>query len=79
VWSDNCGMCGPEVGYMQLKTVFVVALVALSATACGYTIKTSTDYDNTVDFGAYHTFSIMKGNSSGNPLLDQRAMTFDRC
>jgi len=58
---------------MQLKTVLIVAVVALSATACGYTITTSTDYDNTVDFGTYHTFSVMKGNSSGNPLLDQRA------
>jgi len=58
---------------MQLKTAFIVAVVALSAIACGYTITTSTDYDNTVDFGTYHTFSMMKGNSSGNPLLDQRA------
>jgi uncharacterized protein DUF4136 len=58
---------------MQLKTVFIVAVVALSATACGYTIKTSTDFDNTIDFATYHTFFMMKGNSTGNPLLDQRA------
>jgi len=58
---------------MQLKTLFIAAVVALSATACGYTISTSTDYDSAVDFGRYTTFFIMKGNSSGNPLLDQRA------
>jgi len=58
---------------MQLKTQFIVAVVALSAMACGYTISTSTDYDSAVDFGRYNTFFMMKGNSSGNPLLDQRA------
>jgi hypothetical protein len=58
---------------MKLKALMPVAVLALSATACGYSIQTATDYDRTVNFGGYHTFFIMKGNSSGNALLDQRA------
>jgi len=58
---------------MQLKATIAVAVGVLSATACGYAIKTTTDYDRTVNFANYHTFVVMKGNSSGNPLLDQRA------
>jgi len=58
---------------MKLKALMPVAVLALSATACGYSIQTATDYDRTVNFGGYHTFFVMKGNSSGNALLDQRA------
>ena len=58
---------------MQLRTTATAAAVILSATACGYSIKTATDYDRNVNFGTYHTFFMMKGNSSGNPILDQRA------
>jgi hypothetical protein len=58
---------------MQLKAMIALAGVALSATACGYAIKTATDYDRTVNFASYHTFVVKNGNSSGNPLLDQRA------
>jgi hypothetical protein len=43
--------------------------------ACGYGIRTSTDYDKNVQFSNYHSFYVMKGNSSGNPLMDQRAQT----
>ena len=50
----------------------VVALVALG---CGYSIKSNTSYDKGVDFSAYHTFFMLHGNSSGDPLLDQRAAT----
>jgi hypothetical protein len=47
--------------------------LALLTLACGYSIKTATDYDRTVSFSDYHSFFILKGNSSGNPLMDQRA------
>jgi hypothetical protein len=40
--------------------------------ACGYSIKTATDYNRHVSFSNYHSFFVLKGNSSGNPLLDQR-------
>jgi hypothetical protein len=49
--------------------------VALLTASCGYAIKTSTDYDRSVTFSNYHSFFIMKGNASGNPLMDQRAQT----
>ncbi len=51
----------------------VAAAVAVSASACGYAIKTTTDYDHRVQFANYTTFCIVKGSSSGNPILDQRA------
>ena len=58
---------------MQLKSIIGASVLALSTTACGYGIKTATDYDRAVNFGRYNTFFMMKGNSSGNSLLDQRA------
>ena len=50
-----------------------VGVMSLFTVACGYSIKTATDYDRHVRFSSYHSFYIMKGNSSGNPLMDQRA------
>jgi hypothetical protein len=45
----------------------------LCALGCGYSTKAGTDYDKAVNFTNYSTFFMVKGNSSGNPLLDQRA------
>ena len=58
---------------MNVKHLLSVGVVALFTIACGYSIKTSTDYDRNVRFSNYQSFFIMKGNSSGNPLMDQRA------
>jgi hypothetical protein len=58
---------------MNAKQLVSVGVMALVTTACGYSIKTATDYDRTVPFSNYHSFFILKGNSSGNPLMDQRA------
>jgi hypothetical protein len=58
---------------MNAKYLVCTAAVAVFTTACGYSIKTATDYDRNVSFSNYHSFSILKGNSSGNPLMDQRA------
>ena len=55
---------------VRLAAVGVLTVLGL---ACGYSIKTSTDYDRGVDFSKYDTFFMVKGNSSGDPLLDQRA------
>jgi hypothetical protein len=60
---------------MTAKYLVIVSAVGLSTVACGYSIKTATDYDRNVSFSNYRSFSIMKGNSSGNPLMDQRAAT----
>jgi len=58
---------------MSMKRFVTIVCVALGATACGSSIRTAIDYDRTTDFGRYHSFFLVKGNSSGNPLLDQRA------
>jgi hypothetical protein len=58
---------------MRLTTLASAAMATLLTVGCGYTIKANTDYDRSVNFSSYHTFFMMKGNSSGNPLLDQRA------
>jgi hypothetical protein len=50
-----------------------IGVIASLTVACGYSIKTATDYDRTVQFSDYHSFFILKGNPSGNPLMDQRA------
>ena len=59
---------------MNVRHLVSVGAVAVFTVACGYSIKTATDYDRNVSFSNYHSFSIMKGNSSGNPLMDQRAV-----
>ena len=58
---------------MNGRYLLCAGAVAVFTTACGYSIKTATDYDKTVSFSTYHSFSILKGNSSGNQLTDQRA------
>jgi uncharacterized protein DUF4136 len=58
---------------MNARNLVSAVTVALFTVACGYSIKTSTDYDRSVRFSNYHSFYIKKGNSSGNPLMDQRA------
>jgi hypothetical protein len=60
---------------MNTKHMVIVSVgvMALFTVACGYSIKTATDYDRTVQFSNYHSFFILKGNTSGNPLMDQRA------
>jgi hypothetical protein len=58
---------------MNVRYLAAAAALALCSTACGYSIKASTDYDHNVQFSNYKSFFMMKGNSSGNALLDQRA------
>jgi hypothetical protein len=58
---------------MHTRHLVAAGALALLSAACGYSIKTSTDYDHNVKFSNYHSFFMMKGNSSGNPMLDQRA------
>lgn len=58
---------------MPMNRLIAVAVIAVGATACGPSIRTAIDYDRKANFANYHTFFMVKGNSSGNPLLDQRA------
>ena len=57
---------------MKARSIATVILT-VCALGCGYAIKTSTDYNRAVNFANYRTFFIVKGNSSGNTLQDQRA------
>ena len=57
---------------MKTNRLAVAGTVALLTAACGYGIKASSDYDHSVNFASYRTFSVMKGNSCGNPVSDQR-------
>jgi hypothetical protein len=57
---------------MKTNLLAATGAVALLTAGCGYGIKASSDYDRSVNFASYQTFAIVKGNSSGNPVSDQR-------
>ena len=57
---------------MKKDTAVAILAAALLTGACGYSIQASTDYDHSINFASYKTFSVTKGSSSGNPLCDQR-------
>jgi hypothetical protein len=57
---------------MNGKHLISGVAVALLTMACGYSIKASTDHDRNVKVSNYSSFFIVKGNSSGNPLVDER-------
>jgi hypothetical protein len=58
---------------MNLKCLRLTMAVALVTVGCGQAVKSAADYNRTVHLPDYHTFFMVKGNSSGNALLDQRA------
>jgi hypothetical protein len=58
---------------MNVKRFVSAGAIALATVGCGYSIRTASDYDKTVNFSSLRSFSIVKGNSSGNPLMDERA------
>ena len=56
----------------------VVAALMMGTVSCGYSIKSTTattDYDTKVDFSNYNTFFVIKGNSSGNPTVDDQLIS----
>ena len=57
-----------------LSTAVAYALVGIVAVAaaCAPSIRVRTDYDPKASFKQYRTFAIREGNSSGNPVMDQR-------
>jgi hypothetical protein len=60
---------------MNAKLLMSASAIALATVGCGYSIKTATDYNRNVNFSNYHSFALVPGNSSGNPLMDERAAT----
>jgi hypothetical protein len=59
---------------MNVRHLVIAGAVALSAVGCGVSIKTATDYNHNINFSKYQSFYVKSGNSSGNPLMDQRAI-----
>jgi hypothetical protein len=59
---------------MNARHLVIAGAVALSAVGCGVSIKTATDYNHNITFSKYQSFYVKSGNSSGNPLMDQRAI-----
>jgi uncharacterized protein DUF4136 len=58
---------------MNTRHLISACAVMLFTVGCGYSIKTSTDYDRDASFASYQTFCIRNGNSSGSPVTDQLA------
>jgi hypothetical protein len=59
---------------MNARYLVIAGAVALSTVGCGASIKTATDYNRNINFSKYQSFYVKSGNSSGNPLMDQRAI-----
>lgn len=59
---------------MNARHLVIAGALALSAVGCGVSIKTATDYSRNINFSKYQSFYVKSGNSSGNPLMDQRAI-----
>lgn len=51
---------------------YLMVAAAVFATACASSLRVRTDYDHSANFKKYRTFAIRDGNSSGNPVMDQR-------
>lgn len=56
---------------MHARWMVACVLTAFAA-GCGYSIKVDSDYDAGVNFSNYGTFFMMRGNSSGDSLVDAR-------
>jgi hypothetical protein len=58
----------------KVKSRYQLIIVAFVVSACGGMITLKTDYDPTTDFAKYHSVAVKPGNSSGNPVMDQRVL-----
>ena len=55
-----------------MRKPVLAAVVAVLAISCASTINVRSDVNKQADFSRYRTFSIRDGNSTGNPVMDQR-------
>jgi hypothetical protein len=60
---------------MHARWLVVVGVLAASLSGCAYSIKTASDYDGRVNFSNYDTFFMMKGNSTGDSVWDERLVS----
>ncbi len=62
-----------ERGRVTAKIIYCALIgLAVVAAACASSIRVRSDYDPSANFKKYRTFAIRDGNSSGNPVMDQR-------
>ncbi|HUK36958.1 MAG TPA: DUF4136 domain-containing protein [Vicinamibacterales bacterium] len=54
----------------MIKSLLVA--IAVTVTACASSLRVRTDSDPMANFKKYRTFALRDGNSSGDPVLDQR-------
>jgi len=55
-----------------VRNVLVGATIFASACASSASLRVRSDADPSADFKKYRTFALRDGNSSGNPVMDQR-------
>lgn len=55
-----------------MKGIATAVIATVLTAGCGHSIKTAADYSHSVRFSDYSTFFFVTGNSSGNPLADER-------
>jgi hypothetical protein len=60
---------------MYFKRMVAIAALTAAASGCAYGIKAASDFDRQVDFATYDTFFMLKGNSSGDAITDERLMS----
>lgn len=61
-----------QKGLSRIVRYALIGTVAVAAAACASSLRVRTDYDRQANFKQYRTFAIRQGNSSGNPVMDQR-------
>ena len=61
-----------QKGLNRIARYALIGTAAAVAACASSSLRVRSDYDRTANFKQYRTFSIREGNSSGNPVMDQR-------
>ena len=62
-----------EEDMRQRKVIYSLLIgITVAAAACASSLRVRSDYDPNANFKKYRTFAIREGNSTGNPVMDQR-------
>jgi hypothetical protein len=60
---------------MHARWLVVVGVLAASLSGCAYSIKATSNYDGRINFKNYGTFFMLKGNSTGDSVRDERLVS----
>src|SRR5262245_55394495 len=62
-----------EEDMRQRKVIYSLLIgITVAAAGCASNLRVRSDYDPNANFKKYRTFAIREGNSTGNPVMDQR-------